>query len=60
MVKLAVVFSFSGLLFSQNTIPRVLEKPERHEFVISNFHAESGVTMPRVRVVSRITPAPLL
>lgn len=27
------------------------EKAERHEFVIANFHTESGVTLPQARIV---------
>jgi homoserine O-acetyltransferase/O-succinyltransferase len=27
------------------------ETPERHEFVIANFHTESGVTLPQARIV---------
>src|SRR5271154_1793689 len=51
MKILAVLLGFSSALFSQTAANRVVEKPERHEFVISNFHTESGVTMPQVRVV---------
>jgi homoserine O-acetyltransferase len=34
----------AGLLMAQNA-------PERHEFVIANFHTESGVTLPEAHVV---------
>src|ERR1700729_375756 len=51
MKILAVLFGFSCALFSQTAANRGVEKPERHEFVIANFHTESGVTMPQVRVV---------
>ncbi|HLG98083.1 MAG TPA: alpha/beta fold hydrolase [Bryobacteraceae bacterium] len=36
------------LLLAQNTTS---VKAERHEFSIANFHTESGITMPQVRVV---------
>jgi len=49
------------ILLLQLSIPRTLVaqdpasakpgKAERHEFVIANFHTESGVTLPQVRVV---------
>jgi homoserine O-acetyltransferase/O-succinyltransferase len=51
MKILAVLLGFSSALLSQTAANRVVEKPERHEFVISNFHTESGATMPQVRVV---------
>jgi homoserine O-acetyltransferase/O-succinyltransferase len=35
----------------QTAAPSYDPKGERHEFVIANFHAESGVTLPQARVV---------
>jgi homoserine O-acetyltransferase/O-succinyltransferase len=40
----------SQAVIAQNA-PNKAETPERHEFVISNFRTESGVTLPRARVV---------
>ena len=51
MKRLAALLLYSQLLVAQNAANRTIEKPERHEFTISNFQAESGVTMPQVRVV---------
>src|SRR5579872_3265457 len=51
MKKLALLFLFSQLLIAQNAANRPAPKVERHEFTISNFHTESGVTMPQVHVV---------
>jgi homoserine O-acetyltransferase len=36
---------------AQEAPKRALEKPERHEFVMTNFKTESGVTLPRAVVV---------
>src|SRR5262245_54144594 len=35
---------------AQPAKPRI-EKPEAHEFVIKNFHTESGAVLPEARVV---------
>ncbi|HTS50655.1 MAG TPA: alpha/beta fold hydrolase [Bryobacteraceae bacterium] len=51
MTKLALLLGFSQLLIAQNAANRAAPKVERHEFTISNFHTESGVTMPEVHVV---------
>lgn len=40
----AILFCLSPLLSAQNTA-------QRHEFVIANFHTESGATLPQARVV---------
>jgi homoserine O-acetyltransferase len=39
-----------GALIAQDTAKKP-DAGERHEFVISNFHTESGVTLPQVRIV---------
>ncbi len=36
---------------NKNTADSGADKPEPHEFVIANFHTESGVTLPQARVV---------
>ncbi len=51
MKKLALLLGFSQLLIAQNASNRAAPQVERHEFVISNFRTESGVTMPQVHVV---------
>jgi homoserine O-acetyltransferase len=53
LLQLSVV---SLLIVSQAVIAQEAKKgkaetPERHEFVISNFRTESGVTLPKARVV---------
>src|SRR6202161_3108622 len=44
MNKLALLLFISRIAFAQ-------EKPERHEFVISDFRTEGGATLPQARVV---------
>jgi homoserine O-acetyltransferase len=44
VVQIAVVARSQGP-------PAKSEGPEQHEFVISNFHTESGATLPQARVV---------
>jgi homoserine O-acetyltransferase len=51
MKKLILLLFFSQSLYAQNTANDRAEKPARHEFVISNFKTESGVTLPQARVV---------
>jgi homoserine O-acetyltransferase/O-succinyltransferase len=51
MRKLILLLCCCEILFCQSAADRATPQPERHEFVISNFHTESGVTMPKVRVV---------
>src|ERR1700755_3554837 len=40
-----------ALLCSWALVAQAPSTGERHEFVIANFHTESGVTLPRARVV---------
>jgi len=42
----SLLFLLPPVLFAQNA-----EKPERHEFVIANFHTELGATLPQARIV---------
>ena len=53
MKKLLFVLSFfiAQVLIAQETKPAKAPESERHEFVISNFKTESGVTLPQARVV---------
>jgi homoserine O-acetyltransferase len=56
MKKFILLMFFSQILISQiliaqDSAPGKGEKGERHEFVISNFHTESGVALPQARVV---------
>ncbi len=50
MKTITLLFGLSQALLAQNAAPAA-PKPERHEFTISNFKTESGVTMPQVHVV---------
>jgi homoserine O-acetyltransferase len=51
MKKLIFLLFVSQTLHAQNATNNSAEKPERHEFVISSFKTESGVTLPQARVV---------
>jgi homoserine O-acetyltransferase len=51
MKKLIFLLLLSPALYAQETPSHTAAKPERHEFVISNFKTESGVTLPQARVV---------
>jgi len=42
---------FAQILSGQNAAKSIADTAERHEFVISNFRTESGVTLPQARVV---------
>src|SRR6267154_3792919 len=42
---------FAPILLGQNPAKSIADTAERHEFVISNFHTESGVTLPEAHVV---------
>lgn len=52
MRKLILLFLFlSPALFAQDTTTTKPETGERHEFVVTNFRTESGVTLPQARLV---------
>jgi homoserine O-acetyltransferase len=52
MKKLATLLLFvSQILIAQNTATDRAGSAEQHEFAISNFRTESGVTLPQARVV---------
>ena len=51
MKKLILLLFISTTLIAQTPANNPTEKPELHEFVISNFRTESGVTLPQARVV---------
>jgi homoserine O-acetyltransferase len=51
MKKLIFLLLLSPALYAQEAPSHTAAKPERHEFVISNFKTESGVTLPQARVV---------
>src|SRR5271168_378760 len=55
MKKVALLFPVLLLLavslIAQDAAPNKPEPSEHHEFVISNFKTESGVTLPQARVV---------
>src|SRR6266849_1205186 len=51
MKKLILLLFISQKLHAQDAAKTKAETPEAHEFVIANFHTESGVTLPQARVV---------
>jgi len=51
MKKLIVLLFISQTLHAQDAAKPKAETPEVHEFVIANFHTESGLTLPQARVV---------
>src|SRR5216684_4580254 len=51
MKKLIFLLFISQTLHAQDAAKPKAETPEVHEFVIANFHTESGVTLPQARVV---------
>lgn len=51
MKTVLLLLSLSRVLFAQDAPKSAAEKAEPHEFVISNFKTESGVTLPQARVV---------
>jgi homoserine O-acetyltransferase len=51
MKKLIFLLCVSQTLYAQSAPGNAAEKPERHEFIISNFKTESGVTLPQACVV---------
>src|ERR1700733_604709 len=48
---LVVLLYISHVLLAQNAASNPAERPERHEFVISNFHSELGATLPEAHIV---------
>ena len=51
MKQLILTLAVATSLLAQNATNARPDAGERHEFVISNFHTESGVTLPQARVV---------
>ena len=51
MKTLLVLLLVSQILAAQNAATVPAATPERHEFVIANFRAENGVTLPQARIV---------
>jgi len=51
MKKLILLLFISQTLYAQDATKQKAETSEVHEFVIANFHTESGVTLPQARVV---------
>lgn len=51
MKKLILLLLAAHTLIAQDAPKPKPEQGERHEFVIANFHTESGVTLPQARVV---------
>jgi homoserine O-acetyltransferase len=50
MKKLLFLFAVSRILIAQNPAASQAEKPEQHEFAISDFKTESGATLPKALV----------
>jgi homoserine O-acetyltransferase len=49
---LVVMLASAGIARAQSTpAPQAPHAAEHHEFVIDNFHTESGVTLPKARIV---------
>jgi len=52
LLLIVLLAQLSHTLIAQDAPPnKVADKAERHEFIISNFKTESGVTLPQARVV---------
>ena len=51
MKKVFLLLLFAQLVVAQDAAKPPEQKGEAHEFVIANFHTESGVTLPQARVV---------
>src|SRR5580700_7721139 len=51
MRRLFVLIFVSQVLLAQNAANTPAESPERHEFVIPNFHSELGATLPEAHIV---------
>jgi homoserine O-acetyltransferase len=51
MKRLILLLVISQTLIAQNAANNKAVEPEAHEFVISNFHTESGVTLPQAHVM---------
>src|ERR1700721_2810046 len=51
MRRLVALIFAAQVLLAQNPANRPAEKSESHEFVISNFHTESGVTLPQAHII---------
>src|SRR6267378_4423417 len=51
MKKLILLLFVSQSVFAQQAAEKEPQQGERHEFVIANFHTESGVTLPQARIV---------
>ena len=51
MKKLILLLFVSQSVFAQQAAENKPQQGIRHEFVIANFHTESGVTLPQARIV---------
>src|SRR5580658_1160568 len=51
MRRVVVLLFLSQVLLAQNAANRPAERPESHEFIIANFHTESGVTLPQAHII---------
>jgi homoserine O-acetyltransferase len=51
MKKLIPVLFISRILLAQGVTNGKIDTPEAHEFVISNFKTESGVTLPQAHLI---------
>jgi homoserine O-acetyltransferase len=51
MKRLILLLFFSQIAVAQTATNNKPETPEAHEFVIANFHTESGVILPEAHVV---------
>ncbi len=51
MKQLTLLVVISHALLAQNAPTSGPPTGEQHEFIIANFHTESGVTLPQARIV---------
>src|SRR5580692_4617342 len=51
MTRAVLLLFLSPALYAQNAANTPVELPERHEFVIANFHTEGGATLPQAHIV---------
>jgi homoserine O-acetyltransferase len=51
MKRALLLLFLSPALLAQNAANSPAETPERHEFIIANFHTEGGATLPQAHIV---------
>ncbi len=51
ILPLVILFFLLSSVLNAEEAAKKQDRGERHEFIISNFHTESGVTLPQARIV---------